>query len=176
MSIIVCFSFVLAGHESNLVMSQFCAAVKAKPVILVVDDDSAIRDSLKFMMEVEGFEVRTYSNAHEVLSEDSLPAFSCLVVDYHMPAMNGLGLVAVLRDRRISIPAILMTAHPDESMRTRAAAAGIAVVEKPLLGRCLVELHPRSFRLTNEIVVIGFFLRKRRNEWGWAPRMPILLR
>jgi two-component system, LuxR family, response regulator FixJ len=142
-----CFNFHLVGpdHESHSVMIQLRAAVNAKPVILVVDDDAAVRNSLKFMMEVEGFEVRAYSNAHELLSEDNLPDSSCLVVDYHMPAMNGLGLVAVLRDRRVSIPAILMTAHPDENMRKQAAAAGIPIVEKPLLGTRLLDSVREAF-------------------------------
>jgi FixJ family two-component response regulator len=130
---------------SNSVTTQLHAAISAKPVILVVDDDAAVRSSLKFMMEVEGFEVRTYSDAHELLNEDSLPASSCLVVDYHMPAMNGLGLVGVLRDRRISIPAILMTAHPDENMRKQAAASGIPIVEKPLLGTRLLDSIREAF-------------------------------
>ena len=68
-------------------MNQLRAAVGAKPVILVVDDDSAVRDSLKFTLEVEGFEVRAYSSAHELLNDDSLPTVSCLVTDYHMPAI-----------------------------------------------------------------------------------------
>jgi two-component system response regulator FixJ len=108
-------------------------------VVLVVDDDSAVKNSLKFMIEVEGFEVNAYSSAHELLNEDSLPANSCLVTDYHMPDMTGLELVAQLRDRRISIPAILMTAHPTDNLRNRAAAAGISIVEKPLLGGDLLD-------------------------------------
>jgi two-component system response regulator FixJ len=97
-------------------------------IVLVVDDDSAVKNSLKFMIEVEGFEVNAYSSAHELLNEDSLPANSCLVTDYHMPDMTGLELVAQLRNRRISIPAILMTAHPTDNLRNRAAAAGISIV------------------------------------------------
>ena len=78
-------------------MDQLRAGVGAKQVVLVVDDDSAVRNSLRFTLEVEGFEVRAYSSAHELLDEDRLPTLSCLVTDYHMPAMNGLELVAQLR-------------------------------------------------------------------------------
>src|SRR5207247_1910487 len=70
---------------------------------------------------------------------DSLPTASCLVTDYHMPAMNGLELVAQLRNRHVSIPAILITSLPNENLRNRAAAAGISLVEKPVLGSCLVD-------------------------------------
>jgi FixJ family two-component response regulator len=80
-----------------------------------------------------------------LLNEDCLPDSSCLVVDYHMPAMNGLGLVAVLRDRLISIPAILITAHPEENVCKHAATAGIPIVEKPLLGPCLLDSIRKAF-------------------------------
>jgi len=71
-------------------MNQSRAVMGAKHALLILDDDSAVRASLKFCLEIEGFEVRAYSSAHELLNEDSLPASSCLVVDYHMPTMNGL--------------------------------------------------------------------------------------
>ncbi len=120
-------------------MNPLRAADGAGHVILVVDDDSAVRSSLKFMIEVEGFEVNAYSSAQELLNEDSLPANSCLVTDYHMPDMTGLELVDQLRDRQISIPAILMTANPTEILRNRAAAAGIPIIDKPLLGSRLLD-------------------------------------
>ena len=53
----------------------------AEPVILVVDDDEAVRDSVRNMMESEGFEVRAFSNGHDLLNEASLPAVGCMVVD-----------------------------------------------------------------------------------------------
>ena len=128
-------------------MDQLRAAVDAKPVILVVDDDPAVRNSLTFALEVEGFEVRAYSGAHDLLNNAILPTASCLVTDYHMPAMNGLELVAQLRDRRVSIPAILITSFPNDNLRDRAATAGIPIVEKPVLGSCLVDsIYDASLR------------------------------
>ena len=112
-----------------------------KQVVLVVDDDAGVRDSLKFTLEVEGFEVRTYSSAQELLNETSLPVLSCLVTDYHMPAMNGLELVAQLRDRRVSIPAILITSLADENLRRRAVEDGISLVEKPVFGALMDSLR-----------------------------------
>jgi len=121
------------------------AADSASHVILVVDDDSAVRNSLKFMIEVEGFEVNAYSSAQELLNEDSLPTDSCLVTDYHMPDMTGLELVAQLRDRQIPIPAILITANPTEILRNRAASAGISIIDKPLLGSRLMDAIRKAF-------------------------------
>jgi two-component system response regulator FixJ len=111
----------------------------AKQVILIVDDDEAVRDSLRNMMKSEGFEVRAFSNGHDLLNEASLPMIGCLVVDYHMPAMNGLELVNALRGRGFSIPAILITGDPTKYVRDRAAEIAVLVVEKPLLGSYLLD-------------------------------------
>jgi two-component system response regulator FixJ len=105
--------------------------------ILVVDDDRAVRESLKFSLVIEGFAVRVYANAEQLLSEPNLPKFDCLIVDQNMPGMNGLDLVSELRARHIDTPAILITSHPNQSLRDRAAAAGIPIVEKPLLNSLL---------------------------------------
>ena len=83
--------------------------------------------------------------AEELLNEESLPDPGCLVVDYHMPGMNGLELVAQLRDRQVLIPAILITPAPSQNLRDRAAAAGISIVEKPLLGSRLLDSIREAF-------------------------------
>ena len=111
----------------------------AKHLIVVVDDDEAVRDSLRNMMESEGFEVRAFSNGHDLLNEASLPAIGCMIVDYNMPAMNGLELVSALRGRGVSIPAILITGNATNCMRDRAAAIAVLVVEKPKLGNHLLD-------------------------------------
>jgi two-component system, LuxR family, response regulator FixJ len=111
----------------------------AKHVILVVDDDEAVRNSLRNMMESQGFEVCAFSNGHDLLNKASLPAIGCLIVDYHMPAMNGLELVSALRGRGASIPAILITGNPTKYVRDRAAAIAVLVVEKPQLGSYLLD-------------------------------------
>jgi FixJ family two-component response regulator len=83
--------------------------------------------------------VRSYSGPNELLNEGNLPERGCLIVNYQMPAMNGLELVAKLRDQAISIPIILVTGHSNENLRRRAAAFGVSIVEKPFLGGRLVE-------------------------------------
>jgi FixJ family two-component response regulator len=122
-----------------LAMKKPPVAPAAKRVVIVIDDDPAVRNSLKFSLEVEGFTVRAYSDAYELLNETNLPAKSCLLIDYYMPAMNGLELLARLRDRGISIPAMVITSHPNRKLRERIAAAGVALIEKPFLGNVLTE-------------------------------------
>jgi two-component system, LuxR family, response regulator FixJ len=126
-------------------MDPLRVAEACRNVMLVVDDDSAVGNSLKFVLEVEGFQVRIFSSAEELLNEDSLPDASCLVVDYYMPGMNGLELVAHLRDRNVLIPAILITPAPSQNLRNRAAAAGVPIVEKPLLGSRLLDSIREAF-------------------------------
>ena len=126
-------------------MDPLRVAEACRNVMIVVDDDSAVRNSLKFILEVEGFQVRIFSSAEELLNEDSLPDASCLVVDYYMPGMNGLELVAQLRGRDVLIPAILITPAPSENLRNRAAAAGVSIVEKPLLGSRLLDSIRMAF-------------------------------
>lgn len=90
-------------------------------------------------MKSEGFEVRAFSNGHDLLNEARLPAIGCLIVDYNMPAMNGLELVGALRGRGVSIPAILITGNLTEDVRKRAAAIAVLVVEKPWHGNYLLD-------------------------------------
>jgi two-component system, LuxR family, response regulator FixJ len=108
-------------------------------VVIVIDDDLAVRNSLKFSLEVEGLTVRSYATGAELLSAGDLALCSCLVVDQNMPGMNGLDLITLLRARHVAAPAILITSHPSPSLRERAQRAGVPIVEKPLLGNALLD-------------------------------------
>lgn len=100
--------------------------------VLVVDDDEAVRQSLKFALELEGLDVRLYENGAHLLGDAALPLTGCLVVDYRMPDMNGVQLVGHLRERKVDLPAILITGRSSGDLRRRAAHAGFRrVVEKP---------------------------------------------
>jgi two-component system response regulator FixJ len=120
-------------------MDRFDAAADAKRTILVLDDDAAVRDSLKFSLGTEGFDVHTYADFEDLLNDNLLRVANCLITDYHMPTMDGLEVVAKIRDRRGSMPVILVTGHPDANIRERATAAGVAVIEKPFRGTLLID-------------------------------------
>mgnify|MGYP001171473744 CR=1 FL=1 len=108
-------------------------------VVVAVDDDVAVLASLKFALEVDGFVVRGYRSAEELLAD--LPgSASCLVVDLRLPGIDGLALVAAVRKRGMDCPAILMTTDPPLQVRREAEAAGLAIVEKPLLGNALADM------------------------------------
>ena len=111
----------------------------ASPLVIIVDDDVAVRNSLKFSLEVEGFAVRAYSSGLELLNDPELPGGGCLVIDQNMPRMNGIDLVAKLRDLHFSAPVVLITSDPPKALVARAGRAGVLIVEKPLLGNTLLD-------------------------------------
>jgi two-component system response regulator FixJ len=112
---------------------------RSRPVVAVVDDDAAVCNSLKFVLELEGFSVRTYASGAELLRAGDIAACDCFVVDERMPGMNGLEVIAEIRDRNMSAPAILIISQPSLRVSARAANSHVPIVEKPFLGNTLVE-------------------------------------
>lgn len=101
--------------------------------ILLVEDDLAVVNALKFSLELEGFDVSAYADGETLLASRPLPETGCLVLDYNLPGMNGLNLLERLRAANVTLPAILITTNPGCALQTRAALAGVQIVEKPLL-------------------------------------------
>jgi FixJ family two-component response regulator len=81
-------------------------------VVIVVDGDTAVRNSLKFSLEIEGFAVLAYRCAADLLDSSDPPDCGCFVVDQILPGMIGLDLIAKLRERRILAPAISSPVTP----------------------------------------------------------------
>jgi two-component system, LuxR family, response regulator FixJ len=110
-----------------------------KAMICVVDDDSDVLGSLQFLLETDGFDVRTFKSGAALLNDGASDDADCFVIDYKMPNMNGLDLVNRLRNRDISAPIILITGDPDEHIPEKAANAGVRhVLRKPLLDESLI--------------------------------------
>lgn len=110
-----------------------------KRIVLAVVDDPALRASLQFALEVEGFRVVTFASGDELLAKVPLPRKACLLLDQVLPRVDGIEIAAALRRQGVDLPTILMTADAGEALRRRAIAAGLTVVEKPLLGNALAE-------------------------------------
>jgi two-component system response regulator FixJ len=115
---------VVTGRETLAVVSQN---------IILVDDDRALRDSLQFALELEGFSVESFASAEDFAKRDRVAPGTCLVLDYRLPGMSGLALLVSLRDQLIDAPALLITTNPTLALRKRALELGVAIVEKPLL-------------------------------------------
>jgi FixJ family two-component response regulator len=110
-----------------------------RPIIAVVDDDAAVRNSLKFSLEIDGFVIRTYASAEELLGSENPDNFQCLVVDQDMPGMTGIELVTVLRAQGLRVPVLLISGHVTPAVTRQASVAGIPIIEKPFLGNGLIE-------------------------------------
>lgn len=101
--------------------------------VLLVDDDEAIRGAVKFVFGLEGLAMETFASAEALTDSGDLASAGCLVIDQNLPGMSGIDLLLDLRRRQVSVPAVLITTHPRRDLRMRAEAAGIGIIEKPLL-------------------------------------------
>lgn len=100
--------------------------------IALVDDDSAVRDSMRFLLEIEGYEILDFASAGEFLDGCDPDRIRGLILDHHMPLMTGLELAAHLRKQGRDIPILLITGSPSPAIVARAAELGIEkVLEKP---------------------------------------------
>jgi two-component system, LuxR family, response regulator FixJ len=114
---------------------------QSREPICIVDDDEAVADSLKLLLETFGFDVKSYFSGAELLADDRRRNAGCLLVDQHMPGMNGLDVVERLQKEGVHIPTILISGRLDTCIRERAANLGVAsVIEKPFEADHLVEL------------------------------------
>ncbi|MDB5422309.1 MAG: response regulator [Brevundimonas sp.] len=106
--------------------------------IHVIDDDEAMRDSLLFLLDVNGFAVQVYSSASSFL--DVLPERpACILTDIRMPDMTGLELVRHLRQAGHHHPVIAMTGHGDVALAVEAMKAGVIdFIEKPFTDEALI--------------------------------------
>ena len=98
---------------------------KTKPLVSVVDDDKSMREAMRGLMKSLGYTAEAFASAEEFLSSRQVPHTSCLIADVHMPGMTGLELHRHLMASGKTIPTILITAYPDDSVRERALGDGV---------------------------------------------------
>ena len=115
--------------------------------IFIVDDDADVRDSLRLLLNAEGFTTRAFGSAEGFLS-DSLEKRGCLIADVRMPGMSGLELLEDIRRRQWHLPVIIMTGHADIPLAVRAMKAGaVDFLEKPFSAARLTESLRRALEL-----------------------------
>ncbi|MCP4592295.1 MAG: response regulator transcription factor [bacterium] len=116
-----------------------------KPTVVVVDDDAAVRESLRWLIEANGLSVDTHASAEEFLEHLDSARPGCLLVDVRMPGMDGLTLQQQLRERRIGLPVIIITGHADVPMAIKAMKAdAVDFVEKPFDDDALLDAIRRA--------------------------------
>ena len=111
----------------------------ADGVVHVVDDDDALRDSLRFLLEEAGLTVRTYDGPQALLGAVGGLEGGCILTDVRMPQMTGLDLIRRLRAEGVKDPVVVMTGHADVPLAIEAMRLGVAdFIEKPFDDELLI--------------------------------------
>jgi two-component system, LuxR family, response regulator FixJ len=119
--------------------------------IHIVDDDAAMRDSLRMLLEVAGFAVRTFDSATAFLA--SAPTgLGCVLTDVRMPEIDGLALLRRLREQGVRLPVIVMTGQGDIAIAVQAMKAGaIDFLEKPFDDATLIEAVGKALKQSEKL-------------------------
>jgi len=108
--------------------------------VLVVEDDDSMREAIERLLNAAGFESAAYASADALLARGVYEDSACMICDLRLPGMSGLELLAVLRERSISLPFILITAHDVPGLREKAMSCGAAAyLAKPFRGTTLLD-------------------------------------
>ena len=115
--------------------------MQPEPTVFVVDDDEAVRDSMKWLVETIGVSVRTFGSAQDFLAAYRPEMPGCLVLDVRMPGMSGLDLQDRLQSLGVHLPVIVMTGFGDVSTAVRAMKGGaVDFIEKPFRDQSMLDL------------------------------------
>ena len=126
-----------------------------KEFVYIVDDDEAVRDSLRWLLEGNGFSVKGFSNAEELLDfseKQSHGMAGCLILDVRMPGITGVELHDVLLKAGIDIPVIFITGHGSVSLAVKSMKKGaIDFLEKPFSDEEICRLVDSSLQKARDV-------------------------
>lgn len=113
--------------------------------VYVIDDDQAVRESLKWLLESVSLVAKTYPSAQDFLDDFDAQPGGCIITDVRMPGMSGLDLHDTLRKRGVQIPTLVITGHADVPMAVRALKGGVFdFIEKPFNDQDLLDRVSRA--------------------------------
>lgn len=108
--------------------------------VIIVDDDSAVRDSLSVLLSLAGFSVSAFESAQGFLAVLDNHNPDCLIVDLHMPRVGGIELIKTLGDLGFTVPIIVISGNLDNTNKAQAKLAGASrFLKKPFSGSLLIE-------------------------------------
>ena len=126
-----------------------------KEFVYIVDDDEAVRDSLRWLLEGNGFSVKVFSNAEDLLDfskKQSHGIAGCLILDVRMPGITGVELHDVLLKEGIDIPVIFITGHGSVSLAVKSMKKGaIDFLEKPFSDEEICRLVDSSLQKARDV-------------------------
>jgi len=126
---------------------------QASSTIFIVDDDEAVRDSLRWLLEANGYRVRSFSGAEEFLSAYDSEQVGVLIADVRMPGMSGLQLQEELIARHAPLPIVFITGHGDVPMAVATMKKGaVDFLEKPFNETDLRAIVVRMLQQATELV------------------------
>jgi FixJ family two-component response regulator len=128
----VCRSGADGGLPAAVPISGETHSMPRIPLIAIVDDDDALRNSLDNLLRSAGFRAQGFSSAEAFLRANHVHETACLILDVRMPGMNGLELQRQIMAANWQLPIIFITSHADDEARARALEAGaVAFLYKP---------------------------------------------
>jgi FixJ family two-component response regulator len=111
-----------------------------RPRICVVDDDEAVRDSLRLLLEANGYRVKAFSDCKTFLDSANFEKMTCVVLDINFPGLNGLEALSDMRSRGAALPVIIVSAHLSIAEKARAESLGVTdIFLKPVYGSELID-------------------------------------
>jgi FixJ family two-component response regulator len=128
------------------------AQLDARSLVFIIDDDLAMRDSMKFLLRSVGQETEAFASASEFLQKKLPDVPACLVVDIRLPGLSGLDFQAELARTNVQIPIVFMTGHGDIPMTVKAMKAGA------------IEFLSKPFRDQDMLDAIGIGLERDRTR------------
>ena len=120
-------------------------------IVYIVDDDEALRDSLAWMLEANGYTVAAHDSGEAFLAAFRSDMTGCIVLDVRMPGMSGLELFEELGRLRCGLPVVFITGHGDVPMAVSALKNGaVDFIEKPFGERDMLRLVEQCLQLERE--------------------------
>lgn len=114
---------------------------QTQPLILVIDDDEAMRDSLSCLLQSVNLNCKLFSSANEFIeSGEALPKLGCILLDIRMPGMDGMELLENLQVQGVHLPVIIFTGHGDVPLAVRSMKQGaFDFIQKPFQAEVLLD-------------------------------------
>ena len=123
-------------------------------IVHVIDDDEALRDSIRMFLVNEGLEVKTYASADAFLANLGSASVGCVVTDVRMPGKSGMDLLVEIARLGLALPVIVITGHADVPLAVRAMKTGaVDLLEKPFKGEALIDAVQRALAVGRELAL-----------------------
>ena len=124
---------------------------RTKSLIAIVEDEEPIRKALRRLLRSAGMDVKSFPSGVEFLESLTTEWPDCVVLDLHMPVMNGFEVQAQLEDLRVSVPVVIITGHDSDETRALALAGfPVAYLRKPVNDQLLLDAIALALRRSQQ--------------------------